>query len=143
MSEGMMNKNIRILALSTALLIAMGAHAGELTYKPINPSFGGDPFNGTYLLSNAQAQNQYEDEDSRSNTDSLQNFSRTVTSSLLNRLSFDIADAIFGEDAQDSGQFRVGDTQINFQRNGDVVTINIADALTGETTTVELPVPQF
>ena len=45
--------------LVTTLLVSaltMQANAGELIYTPINPSFGGDPFMGSYLLGKAQAQ---------------------------------------------------------------------------------------
>ena len=33
--------------------------AGQLTYVPVNPSFGGNPLNGSYLLQSAQAQKSY------------------------------------------------------------------------------------
>lgn len=32
------------------------ATAGQLIYTPVNPSFGGNPFNGPYLMSIAQQQ---------------------------------------------------------------------------------------
>jgi len=35
---------------------AAQATAGSLTYTPTNPTFGGSPLNGTFLLSQAQAQ---------------------------------------------------------------------------------------
>lgn len=35
------------------------AQAGQLTYVPVNPSFGGNPLNGSYLLSSAQAGKRY------------------------------------------------------------------------------------
>lgn len=42
---------------ASALLSSIGAvHASELVYRPINPSFGGDPLNGNWLLSQATAQ---------------------------------------------------------------------------------------
>lgn len=34
----------------------VSASASQLTYTPVNPNFGGNPSNGTYLLSTAQAQ---------------------------------------------------------------------------------------
>ncbi len=44
----------------TALLAVMGsAQAGTLVYTPTNPTFGGNPLNGSYLFNSAQAQNQY------------------------------------------------------------------------------------
>lgn len=35
---------------------AGAAQASELVYRPINPSLGGDPLNGNWLLSQATAQ---------------------------------------------------------------------------------------
>jgi len=37
-------------------LAANMASAGSLTYTPTNPTFGGNPLNGSFLLSQAQAQ---------------------------------------------------------------------------------------
>jgi len=37
-------------------LAASAAEASSLTYTPVNPTFGGNPNNGSYLLSTAQAQ---------------------------------------------------------------------------------------
>jgi curli production assembly/transport component CsgF len=34
------------------------AFASELVYHPVNPTFGGNPLNGTFLLSTAQAQGE-------------------------------------------------------------------------------------
>jgi curli production assembly/transport component CsgF len=47
-----------------AAIIALGvaasapAFASELVYHPVNPTFGGNPLNGSFLLSTAQAQGQ-------------------------------------------------------------------------------------
>jgi|SRR5699024_2351082 len=53
-----------VFAVSTALLVGaalsvMPARAGELVYTPVNPSFGGHPQNGPYLMSKAQAGKKY------------------------------------------------------------------------------------
>lgn len=39
-----------------ALLFPAACNATQLVYHPVNPTFGGNPLNGTYLLSQAQAQ---------------------------------------------------------------------------------------
>lgn len=44
------------------------AKSQQLVYKPINPAFGGDTFNYQWLLSSANAQNQF---DEKSNIDNL------------------------------------------------------------------------
>jgi hypothetical protein len=45
--------------------------ATELVYTPVNPAFGGNPLNGTWLLNNAQAQNDYDDPDLKDRTSPL------------------------------------------------------------------------
>ena len=38
------------------------APASELVYEPINPSFGGNPFNAQWLLDSAMTQNKFQEE---------------------------------------------------------------------------------
>ncbi|TPN01254.1 curli assembly protein CsgF [Mesorhizobium sp. B2-1-3A] len=46
-----------VLAAGIAAIAAIGTStASELVYKPVNPTFGGDPLNGNWLLSQATAQ---------------------------------------------------------------------------------------
>lgn len=127
--------------IAVTILIGGAAQASSLVYKPVNPSFGGDPFNGSYLLNTAQANNHYEKPAKKTNP--LDNFERTITSSLLNRVSQQIADRIFSDTGGDSGSFQLGNTTLTYQRNGDVVDITIFDAVTGTSTTISVPAPQL
>lgn len=49
---------------TVAAIIAIGitasapALASEMVYHPVNPTFGGNPLNGSFLLSTAQAQGE-------------------------------------------------------------------------------------
>lgn len=54
------NRRMATLAgLAAALALATGpASAGQLIYTPVNPSFGGNPLNGSYLMSVANQENQ-------------------------------------------------------------------------------------
>ena len=47
--------NIAVLTIAIAA-VAGAASASQLVYKPVNPAFGGDPQNGSWLLSQASAQ---------------------------------------------------------------------------------------
>jgi len=47
--------NIAVLTIAIAAM-AGAASASQLVYKPVNPAFGGDPQNGSWLLSQASAQ---------------------------------------------------------------------------------------
>lgn len=56
----------QILAISSglvfgALMLAGNVLAGEITYAPVNPNFGGNPFNASPLQTNASAQNGFTD----------------------------------------------------------------------------------
>ncbi|TAE34521.1 MAG: hypothetical protein EAY65_02550 [Alphaproteobacteria bacterium] len=130
---------------SVALMLIMGAsfaHASEIVYRPINPSFGGNPFNSSHLIGLADAQNDHErPEDPRMSN--LESFERTITSSLLNRISSEISDRILGENAQESGTFLVGNTRLDFQQQGPNVLININDLATGGQTSITIPNPRF
>lgn len=42
----------------TVALMASPTFGAQLTYHPTNPTFGGNPLNGNYLLSTAQTQGQ-------------------------------------------------------------------------------------
>jgi curli production assembly/transport component CsgF len=55
----MSKRNWTIAAIMTIVIHASApAFASELVYHPVNPTFGGNPLNGSFLLSTAQAQGQ-------------------------------------------------------------------------------------
>ncbi len=119
----------------------LSAEASEIRYQPINPAFGGNPFNSQFLLGTADGQN--DNEKPSKDFNSLDNFESIITSSLLSRISQDIADQILGENAKDSGKFAIGSTVLTFNRQGGIITINIVDNATGKKTTVQVPAPVF
>ncbi len=48
---------LRTTAAVLGMVLTIGScGASELVYHPANPTFGGNPLNGSYLLSQAQAQ---------------------------------------------------------------------------------------
>ncbi|MCJ8152013.1 MULTISPECIES: curli assembly protein CsgF [Shinella] len=50
--------HLALLSAALTLSTAGAGFASELVYRPINPSFGGDPLNGNWLLSQASAQGE-------------------------------------------------------------------------------------
>jgi curli production assembly/transport component CsgF len=52
----MWRKSSIAIALIGYACCAVPGYASEQVYHPNNPTFGGNPLNGTYLLSTAQAQ---------------------------------------------------------------------------------------
>lgn len=133
--------SLTIVVISFLLILTSVSAAEELKYKPTNPAFGGNPFNGPYLLSNATAQRQHEAPIRR--RDPLEEFSDTVKRGLLSRIAREIADQILGEDAKDSGTFEIGDLKIDFKQVNDQVVIDINDQAAGGKTQIELPMPSY
>lgn len=116
-----------------------GARAQDITYSPINPTFGGNPFNSAHLLGIANAQNDYRDPNSSSNSSQGDIFARQLQSRLLSAVSSQLVDAIFGDNPQESGTFTLGGQTIAFFRDLENVTINVTDDATGEVTTIVVP----
>ena len=130
-----------LLALST--LATAPIQAAELVYRPVNPAFGGRPLNGAFLLNSAQAQNKYKDPDSRRNDDPVQQFARALQSRLLSAVANQVVEALFGDNPQDDGEIVFGDQTIRFTRGLDTITVEIADAGSGSTTVIEVPIVQL
>lgn len=125
------------LAMSL-LLLAMPLHAGELIYQPINPSFGGNPLNGSYLLNKAQVQDTHDDPDAFA-FDSLSD-TQLFINDLRNSLVSDaITDAV---DTAEPGRSSVIDSaqlRIEVVSNGNGgFSMQVLDRATGETTVINL-----
>ena len=66
MKTSRLRPSVKLLAATSLLsALSLSAFAGDLVYQPINPSFGGDPFVGSYLLSKAQSQDTNTDPNAR------------------------------------------------------------------------------
>lgn len=139
-------------ALSTG-----GAVAQDLTYTPINPSFGGNPLNSNHLLSIANAQREATARDAGDDDDDFFGggggdggdpgpsdadlFVRQLEGRLLSALAGQVTDAIFGDTPQDSGTVTFGTTTVEFSRTLEAISLTITDALDG--TVTEIVVPQL
>lgn len=129
----LITRNLIATALATACF-AQTAIASELVYQPVNPSFGGSPLNGTFLLGTAQAINKYTDPnnvtpqiDSPSELDRL---AASLQSRLISQLLADVGDGTSGSLTTDQFNIIVSDGG-----NG-TVQVRITDLLTGETTNI-------
>jgi curli production assembly/transport component CsgF len=124
----------RIVVTGIALFAITGpALAGTLVYTPTNPTFGGNPLNGSYLFNNAQVQNQYTQSPGGSAGVGAaaqtpgQIFAQQLTSQLYSSLANKITQAIFGENAATSGTFSFEGTTITYQQVGGNINISIND----------------
>jgi len=124
-----------------------GAVAGTLTYTPTNPSFGGSPLNGQFLLNQAQSQNHFNPSAQSPGGPGSQTlspgqlFAQQLQGQLLNSFANQITQAIFGQNAQTSGTFSFGSTSVTFVRlPNNTIQVSINDGQT--TTTVVVPASQ-
>lgn len=125
-------KRIKLVGLVLAPLIPLAsgiASATELIYEPVNPSFGGNPLNGNYLLSNAQAQDTHEDpnrpEDLYEQPSALDRFTDSLETRLLNQLLTDVGNG-------NSGELVTDDFVVQIVDNDGVLTVLITDRNTGD-----------
>lgn len=143
-----MRNNTRDLSLISAAFLAMlgSSQAGTLVYTPTNPTFGGNPLNGSYLFNSAQAQNQFTQSGS-SGSGGLggtptpgQIFAQQLTSQLYSSLANQITQQIFGSSAATNGTFTFGGTTITYSKNANgTIDVTIND---GQTIThVQVPAP--
>ncbi|KAA2212945.1 curli assembly protein CsgF [Teichococcus oryzae] len=148
---------MRILLVAAAMAVCLPLQAGarDLVYQPVNPAFGGNPLNGSYLLGLAGANNFRYTESPEAKkeraqqdalfggTDPAAQFERQITSSLLSQIAATVGQQILGENARDSGTFSVGGTSVQFNRIGGQINIDITEATTGGRTNIQIPVPQY
>lgn len=137
--SGYMLRVAALLSTCSVLILSNHAAAQDITYQPVDPTFGGNPFNSAHLLGIANAQNTYKDPNSTSSSSQADIFARQLQSRLLSALSSQIVDAIFGENPQESGTISFGGQTINFVRGLQDVTLTITNDDTGEETVIIVP----
>jgi curli production assembly/transport component CsgF len=125
--------------VAAVFVFAVPAAAQDVVYRPVSPTFGGNPFNSNHVLGVANANNNNRDPRSDSNGSQADIFARQLQSRLLSALSSQIVDAIFGENAQEQGTITFGGQTIEFFRSLDEVTLIIRNDETGEETRIVVP----
>lgn len=144
-------KNILAAIFVLLGITITSSQAQALVYRPINPAFGGNNFNYSWMLSSAQAQDKLKDPNpSNASTNnfgssfdsynSLSNLSESLSRQLLSRITTQLLNSQFGEEALQEGTFQFGDLRIDVTNVADGVNIRIVDGKGGETT---ITVPYF
>ncbi len=121
------------------------AKAGELIYYPTNPSFGGNPLNGSVLLNSALATNKHTDPDADRNLglgrqSSLQSFNDSLERAVLSQLASAATGEIMGTDGTlRPGRVETGNFLINIVDLGSgVLQITTTDKLLGTSTSFQV-----
>ena len=122
--------------------VAGKTYGQQFVYTPKNPAFGGNPYNYSWMLSSAQAQNDIKTAtttNSSTSTDPLTSFATSLNQQILSELSRQIVAKQFGENALTAGTYTLGNYQINISNQSSGLNITILDNSSGSSTTVSVP----
>ena len=131
-----------IAALFLLAFFQFSTWAQDFVYQPINPAFGGNPYNYSWLLSSASAQNDYkEDTDPFGfrDDDPLSSFQDDLNAQVLNEISRQLYFNQFGENGLSEGYYEFGSYEIDVSTTSEGMQIRIIDTMTGSETTVIVP----
>ncbi|MCZ0927642.1 curli assembly protein CsgF [Halomonas janggokensis] len=134
----MKTQAIRTAGIGSALLVGLltlPVHAGEMIYEPLNPSFGGDPFMGSYMLNKAQSQDTNTDPNTRDieRLSSTERLIQSLESRLISQLLTDVGSGDISEGGFDSDEFSV----VVRDEGGELV-VRVVDKLTGDVTNISV-----
>jgi len=143
-----MNMNKLFLPLLAGLLLggaARPAQAQHFTYEPVNPAFGGNTFNGSWLQASAAAQNRIADPTAAAQNglggpgDALTQFTTNLNQQVLAQLSNRLLTSQFGQGAIKPGTYSVGAYQIIVASGSGGLVVTVTDRGTGNKTTITIP----
>ena len=124
----------RIICTLGIACFSFNAIATELTYRPINPSFGGNPLNSGHLLGVADRINDHKNPDSDDIFDEQSDLDRlaaSLESRLISQLLSDVGNG-------NTGQLSTDAFLLNILDDNGQLTIQITDKETGESSTIQV-----
>ena len=153
------------LMFGFAVLLAGSACAAEMVHGYTNPDFGGSPLNGSYLLSNASAQNTYtaptkptlptttsatssSSSSASSSSTALtsgQLFTQELNQLIINGLANNLVNKALGGTSSSTATpgiktFNTGLNQVTIDTtSGSATSVTITDNATGGKTVVDIP----
>jgi len=122
---------MRSIVLILFLAVSSYGFGQQLVYTPKNPAFGGDPFNYTWLLNSANAQNGFQDDSPLGDFGNLDSLNDSLNSQLLGDQ--------FGGNLPEVGTSTDGNLEFEVFESTEGLVINILDITTGEQTQIIVP----
>ncbi len=115
--------------------------AQQFVYEPINPAFGENPMNYSWLMNSADKQNQHRAEtQDRFQRDPLADFESSLQRQVLSQLTRDIVRRQIGDEGlADESRFEFGEFTIDLLPGAAGVTVVIQNILTGDETSITIP----
>ncbi|MDH1884195.1 MULTISPECIES: curli assembly protein CsgF [Empedobacter] len=130
------------ILLTSLLFIGSYINAQQLVYKPINSAFGGDNYNYNWLLSSANAQNQFKVDmgfnNFKQNT-AVSSFEDNLHRQLLNKLTTGLTGTGYNDGGFEPGVYNLGNLYVTIKDYFGGLNISVIDTKTGEQTNINLP----
>ena len=135
-----MKKSMLLICFLTSMI---AVEAQQLVYKPINSSFGGDTYNYSWLLSSANSQNQFKQNNSLSGyqqSTTISSFEDNLNRQLLNKLTMGISGTGYDDGGTlEPGVYNLGSLNVTVKQYFGGLNISVIDIKTGEQTNINLP----
>jgi curli production assembly/transport component CsgF len=133
-------KKLLITAIFLLAFFQVATRAQDFVYQPINPAFGGNPYNYSWLLGQAQAQNIFTEEEAGfEEEDPLAGLQDDINRQILNSITQQFYKNQFGEDGLTEGYYKFGSYEIDISPIAEGMQVRIIDILTGSETTIIVP----
>lgn len=131
-----------IILLLIFTLFGIKGYSQQLVYEPLNPAFGGNPYNYSWMLSSATSQNKLTAaQQPREEQSELERLGENLNRQLLSQISRTLLQEQlegFGSFNQE-GTFTYGTLNLEIYRSSEGLVINILDTATGEETQIIIP----
>jgi curli production assembly/transport component CsgF len=133
----------KLLIVSVFLMAFFQASilAQDFVYQPINPAFGGNPYNYSWLLAQAQAQNMFQEADTYNygDEDPLAGLQDDINRQVLQSLTEQFYQNQFGEAGLTEGYYKFGSYEIDISPISEGMQVRIIDIYTGSETVIIVP----
>lgn len=131
----------KILLILILFFSFLGLKSQQMVYKPINPALGGEYFNYSWLLSSANAQNQFDNNQSYGYKapSAIGSFQDNLNRQLLNKISNSLFGGDLGNTTLVPGTYNMGSLNVTIADYFGGLNISIIDINTGEQTNINLP----
>ncbi|MDP4184676.1 MAG: curli assembly protein CsgF [Bacteroidota bacterium] len=132
------------ILLGVFLCCLFASYGQQMVYKPVNPAFGGDSYNYTWLLNSAQAQNKYTAPKTAATAtttkSTLEKLKENINNQILSQLSNYILQNAFGSTSQlTNGTYKIGNYSVSIGNSSEGITIDISDITNGDHSQVVVP----
>ena len=134
-------RRLLIIAVFLLATIHVAIRAQDFVYQPINPAFGGNPYNYSWMLAQAQAQNDFAEDNTYNyaEEDPLAGLQNDINRQVLQSLTQQFYQNQFGENGLTEGYYKFGSYEIDVSPVSEGMQIRIIDIYTGSETTIIIP----